>query len=360
MYHLDYIKESLRPETELMYLRQSVVSRDLAVKELENAVVRPGMGITVGEDFLDESYLHVNHNAPKSFRFNPEDCVESDEEVVFIGMFINIWGHCLTDCMKHLWIFLNEEERFKCLPLVYVKTREDIRIPDNFWKMLELLGVDLSRVREVKENTRFSKVYLPDQCFWADENNYHRLCTKEYSLMFDKIISSVEPREDCPKVYLTRSQLKVHNRDYGERSIEKVFRKKGYKVFAPEKLSLVEMIALLKGCSSFAATDGSIAHNSLFLHRGTECVFIRKADTVNSYQAPITQSRELNVTIIDANGSRLLYNKRAPWDGPFFVYCNSRMRRWSGVHVAFPLKEFCRYLVDYSKNWIKSKLSYGK
>ncbi len=357
MYNLDYIKESLRPETELMYLSDSVVTRRLDVRELDNAVVRPLMGITQGGSFIDGSYLHVHHSAPESFRFSDsdDDICESDEEVIYIGMLINIWGHCLTDCMKHLWIFLNEEERFRNLPLVYVTSRPGVRIPDNYWTMLKLLGVDMNRIREVSRNTRFRKVWLPDQCLWADDNNYRRLCSPEYARLFDKITAAVPADTRYDKVYFTRSRLTVHNRDYGEKSVEKVFEKLGYKVFSPERLSLTEMVAILKGCCSFAATDGSIAHNTLFLNRGTDCIFIRKADTVNSYQAPISQSRELNVTIIDANWSRFLYNKRAPWDGPFFVYCNRRLKRWAGAASLFPLKDFCRYMLDIVRNWIRSK-----
>lgn len=353
---LSYIKPSLRPETELMYLGSNVLERKLQVKELQDAVVVPFQGIfdSTGKH-IDESYLHIHHNACKSFTA-PSGTTEYIDEAVYIGMFINIWGHCLTDCMKHLWPILTSDERFKTLPLVWVPSRPGIKIFENFWKMLDLLGIPREHIKEIQSPTRVNKLWLPDQCYFTDDNNYQRLCTPEYGQLFEKISSFIESGQE-EKIYFTRSALTVHNRDYGEKNVEKVFKRLGYRIYSPEKLTLEQTISLLKGCKSFACTDGSIAHNSLFLPKGTQFTIIRKADTVNSYQSPINQVRDLDVTIIDANWTRFLYNKLAPWDGPFFIYDNAKLRSWSGIRTLFPIGSFIAYLWDFGKVWVKARIT---
>ena len=66
--------------------------------------------------------------------------------------------------------------------------------------------------------------------------------------------------------------------------MENVFRKKGFKVFSPEELTVKQQIALLMNCDEFASTEGSCAHNSIFCKPGTKVLILRKADYANSYQ----------------------------------------------------------------------------
>lgn len=352
--NLDYIKPSLLSETQLLYQGDNIIRRPLKIRMLKHSVIESGKGIFLEDgSHLDESYLHLHHPACSSLKHSK---VETNiPEAVYIGMFINIWGHCLTDCIKHLWPILNDDSRFKELPLLWVPTTPGITMFDSFWKLLEYMGIDRSHIQEVTVTTSVEKLWIPDQCFFPDENNYQRYCTPEYCDLFDRITKNLQPSEQYDKVYFTRSALKQHNRDFGETNIEKVFRIKGYSIISPEQLSFEEQLRILIGCNEFACTDGSIAHNAVFLNKGTKCTFIRKADTVNSYQAPINQIQDLDVTIIDANWSHFLYKKNAPWDGPFFIYNNSRLRHWSGIWTPFPVAEFFKYFFHYAYAWLKGK-----
>ena len=77
---------------------------------------------------------------------------------------------------------------------------------------------------------------------------------------------------------------------------------KGYEIIHPLKLSIDEQLNILANCESFVSQVGSIAHNTLFVKDGTECVFIpRTSDgATNNYQAAINQMRNLNATYIDS------------------------------------------------------------
>jgi len=45
----------------------------------------------------------------KSYEFDEEMIDVVDKTVVYIGMFNLIWGHCITDNQKHLWVMLHSE-----------------------------------------------------------------------------------------------------------------------------------------------------------------------------------------------------------------------------------------------------------
>lgn len=355
-YNFEYVSEEMMWETQFSYMGNHVVSKELKLSPIDGGTVRPEIGLTCGGRYYPDSYIHTNHPFARTVDFSQGGEVESDEEVFFLGTLIGIWGHCLTDCLKHVWPIVNEAPVIKNLPLVYVRHKSAEKIPDNFWKLLSLMGIDVSHVREVTSATRFRRVWFADPCFFTTEVGFFRYCTPEFGRMYERILDSVPADASFPKIYFTRTGLKVHNRDYGEKSVEKIFRAKGYEIISPEKMSLEAMISILKGCDDFAATDGSIAHNSLFLKKGTRCVFVRKTISANSYQAPVNQIKELDVTIIDANLSWFLYYRRAPWDGPFFIYCNKRLRKWAGTGSFFPLWDFIAYAADGAGAGIKAKL----
>ena len=92
---------------------------------------------------------------------------------------------------------------------------------------------------------KFSRVWLPDPCFFCEDVPYKRgrplprYYTKQYRDVIDKIIESTEMRPGPEKVYFTKTDwtrsAKQKNRDFGEERIEKVFAAAGYKIIAPEK-----------------------------------------------------------------------------------------------------------------------------
>ena len=60
------------------------------------------------------------------------------------------------------------------------------------------------------------------------------------------------------KVYFSRRKIFQNGREWGENNIERVFYNLGYKTIYPETLSIDEQINILRNCSHFATTEGSI------------------------------------------------------------------------------------------------------
>lgn len=355
--NLEFVKPTLLSETRRVCSCKFSSENKLDIKEYDNADLQPRIGLTKCGQIYEHSlkYLTIDYS---QYECSDEVQCYCDEEVLYIGRFITRWGHCITSNLMNLWVFLDPDKYNSVVKktLVYVQDIPNLQLPSHFLEMLKLLGIDTSRLRHITENTRFRKVIVPDPCYYYDENeNGQQRYTPEYFSLINNITKHICADESFPKVYFTRTKFRLNHRDYGESQIEKVFRKLGYTIISPEKLSFKEQVSILKGCKCFAATDGSVGHNSVFLKEGTECVFIRKVDWVNPYQALINHVKQLNVTTIDANWSFLLYNNNEPWEGPFFVYNNKRLREWSGVWTFFPVLSLFRYIMHYTPKWIRAK-----
>lgn len=144
-------------------------------------------------------------------------------------------------------------------------------------------------------------------------------------------------------------------REFWEKSIERVFKKLGYRIIYPESLSVDDQITLLNNCKYFAATEGSISHSSIFCKPRTSVVIIRKSHLVYSYQLSINEMADLNVTYIDAHRSANL-NKAVPYYGPFYLCINRNLERYVGhkiLHLPYWLDPMWYVYINHHRlqNW---------
>lgn len=348
----NYIKE-LEMAAETNFLSE----KELVIDEIDGGVLLPyisipvrhfggGGGIMSGNKYYFFSPLNAGYAEP--YFFNEEDVVYDDSVVVFIGMFASVWGHCLTDNLKHLWFLLdnNLKRRYENYKFVYTTFYDDFDLYDNFTWMLSEIGVEVNKLQKVTRITRFRKIYLPDSCFFYDILKDRLFYTKEYIGVINRLKSNVVPNKSFQKIYFSRKHYKVNNRDMGEEKIEKIFEDIGYKIIFPEELTVYEQIAILKGCTHFAATEGSISHNMIFLNNSADAVIIRKADYINIYQVAINQIIAANVTYVDAHKSTLAYNS----GGPFFLYPSKELLKFTGGRwKPFPIFQYFAYMGYISK-----------
>lgn len=322
---------------------------NLHVEVLENALILPGDnqgrgGILFQGEMLPQS--SYRRGVARLYEFDENDVFNSDEEVVWIGMWPTVWGHCLTDNVKHLWFLFHPEydylKKYKMLYSTIWGTTFDEK--HNFWQLLRIWGIDTGNICRLEKPTRFKRVFLPDESFiHTDEGKFY---TKEFALLYDNTTIPT-PKKRIPlydKVYFTRTGW-GGGKDFGEKRIETAFRKMGYHVLCPEILELDELICVLRNCKVLATTEGSISHNCLFLEKGTKVVIIRKAYYVNMYQLAINEIRELQVTIIDSHKS-VGVSSVNPMLGPFFLYCGKNLQKFApNIKLGkFPLIDFLIYL----------------
>ena len=300
------------------------------------------------------------------YDYDKSDLAIENTEVVYLGMMISIWGHCLTDNLKRLWFIFDEKYgHLKHLKWVYTMLSGDgFQSDDNFCALLSHLGIDLfnyplaelekrekaaKKITKIDKPTKFRKIYIPDDCFIKDNDNHYY--TNEFKVIIDDLINDV--RNSCTnfigadKVYFTRTQLKNNGRDNGEKQVELFFKEQGFEVYDPLGLTFDQQVSLLQSCNSFATTEGPIAHNAMFLKEGTRMITIRKAYYCNGYQFAINQMKKLNVVLIDSHMS-VFANPLGPWSGPFYLYVNRHLMDYFNCKRKIRLEGFANYL---SKNW---------
>jgi len=328
-----------------------------AVKQLscrcyDKAAIYPGRSVngSGGVISADGEYIHntsVFNGCTQAGADKSAEVKYVDESVVYIGMLYGCWGHCLTDCLQRLWIFDNDEAKSLIRGKKLVYTTSDWRqgLPRNFYELLSVLGLEKDQLFEVTSPTRFREVVVPDSCFYTNLELNHIEYTQEYVKLIDRL--RVKCDNTWRRVYLSRS--KWGGGTFGEELLEQAFKCRGYEIIYPEKLTFDEQRRLLSETVELVATEGSVAHNSIFMPQGARVVIIRKAPYMNRWQPVINEMLRLEPIYIDANFTNFLFTRKYPTLGPFFLYVNSRMADYLGCKAKFPIGLYCRYVWYYLK-----------
>jgi hypothetical protein len=361
MYNLDYIDnqylEILKQQTEIDYLSTD----KLTCQRIENGYVLPAKfmeGIPYGgpvggvftseKEFILNSLLMIDGDWYES---ENEELIFEDETVFYLGTFFSGWGHFITDSLKKMWFLLTPEfQKLKAGNIKLVCTViPEFKFNANHIALLSMIGVDVKDIHIVTKPTRYKNIYLPDTSFTRlklGEDDYRgRYYTKEYLDLINHITTQIPDTAGYEKVYYSRTGLHS-SRDVGEKDIEKLFKLMGFKIVKPERLTFVEQLSILQGCKCFAATEGSISHNAIFLKEGTQTIIFRKYWGVNEYQLTINAAKKLRVTYVDAH---LTMPRIDGFAGPFFMYLNEQVQRFANdfASVSIPFSGF--YYSNYSE-----------
>ena len=255
---------------------------------------------------------------------------------------------------------MDEQYRLKyknCL-IGYSLLYDNSELSNIFIHLLELLGIEKKRLRKIDSPIAYSRVYLPEECFVSGVSRRNWYYTKEYQLIIEFLINkcNVDKTLEGNKVYFSRE--KIHDgRDYGEYKIREAFQKKGFLVYYPECISFEEQVKILQNCSVFVATEGSVAHNAVFLNKNAELVILRKAEYVNSFQTIINKAFNIKTTFIDINRTSLLFSEDIISTGPFFLYPSKYLCNYLNiVYQGFPYIDYLKYLIPLLRYRLKTLL----
>lgn len=337
-------------------LSNYLADRILSTFELYDALLVPGTscggGIVHNGRYMQEAMLHRGWYPGDKLsipnEYQQSICVGP---VFYLGNLNPCWGHCLTDGLKFLWPLLPGCKRnfnLKGLKFVYTTTAKNEVLPRNLLEIFRLLGINDSNLIQVVEPTVFNNVIFADESFWLDPETGRRHYSCEYRNTIDYIQRQFVPAPVKPfrRLYFSRGKWKSGKPDFGEEQIALASQHSGrFECVSPENLSLKETVRLLSECSELMTTEGSCAHNALFLQDKTKLTIIRKADYVNGYQFPINQMRNLVVTYIDAHASHYHEVPGEPWRGPFFIYVNELLAEYLQIESHFPVGIYLRYLL---------------
>ena len=338
----------------------------LPYKPLENSVGLGGI-VDVEGNFIKESFIH--RGAGNSY--TPDRKVKySPKTVIYLGMLVHVWGHCLTDNIKRVWFLKSNffKENFKNCQIVYVKA--GVGIIPNFARLLKILGVEVEDFLEIENPTRFKKIILPDESFFLDKgsaenydcaiegsrNNFNGNDTAFFTQEYIQTIEQI--RNFAQKNFSPLTQKKFFfyygGNQTGEGRLADYFSEKGYEMIEPEKFSLDEQLNILANCENFASVIGSISHNILFLKNHSQAILIpRRPAFLNIYQQAIDQVHDLEIFYIDSAFSIFARSQ----SGTFCYILSEQLRKFFGDEITekFSQEDFYHFLT-YSKfakenNW---------
>ena len=142
----------------------------------------------------------------------------------------------------------------------------------------------------------------------------------------------------------------LHDRNqFGEGYLANYLYSKGYEIIYPIEYPFEEQLNILANCESFASNVGSIAHNTLFVKDGTECLFIPRTcnGVLNEYQNLINQLRNLKVSYVDSSLSIL----RKDGNGPYCYIVSENLRKHFNDDVSekFSFEDFIQFVMYAEK-----------
>ncbi len=271
------------------------------------------------------------------YYFNSKDCVSVNEDVIYAGYISSLcWGHTITDSLARLWWIINTSlgKKYEHLPIYYYS---ETPIEGNFLQFIELLGISKKNLHRISCTTYFKSILVPDACF--DNHRISLSYSKEYVSLIDSIIRKCASIESPQKILFIREDS---NRQISSKKIIEILETKGFIHIYPERYSVPTQISFIQNAEVIVAEESSLSHNFVFCKDGAKVIILRKANTINIYQALINKLRKLDVAYIDCHLS--VYNK-LQHRGPFFLYANERFCNYFECDVPpFPYGEFLSYL----------------
>lgn len=277
------------------------------------------------------------------YNFNNKKITYEDITVIYLGAFLDVWGHWLTDNIKRLW-FLKSKiyfEKFKNCKLVYVSYNENFAFSDNVKQLFNLIGIDTSELIRIDKITKFKKIIIPDECLFCNQEEIQidekeRYYTKEYVDIIDSINNNYSKNTEdnlksinvYDKLYLSYSKIGA-KKQIGEQKLEKFFYEQGYKTIYLEEYSFIEQLKLIKQAKWIATTIGSCSHNIVFANDNTNIVLIPRAAYIGGYQLAINDivDSKMHIYFIDSTLSALVREKHVA-EGPFYYLISNELARF--------------------------------
>ena len=322
----------------------------LPAKKTENCSASQGCG---GVADSNGNYIEISRTKARvdgKYDFCESEIVKScDETVVFCGYFHKVWGHFITESVSRLWYAL--EHHTEIDRYVFIGDYgSDVSFSGNYLLFLKLLGL-AEKVTVITLPTKFKKVIIPDHGFV-----YNEYYTDQYVRMYDYINAkglALYQGKTYERVFFSKRLIDssiISN--INEKVLDEFFKKNGYEIFYPEKLTLVETIGILQNAKFFAGQTSSLSHNLLFANQNVTMISLEKQAFHNPYQVFVGKIKNCKTIYIDA--CRHLFPVCSA--GPFLFDYTEKLDKFAKDYNLAPSKSMSK--VQYRRNLKKYFISY--
>lgn len=357
MYILDYVYPSKAKY--IAEARDRFVNRKTSIVEVyENATVLPVVqfndyDVSHGRGGVVESngnYVEISKTKARVVgKYDVDEFETSDEKVVFCGFFNKAWGHYLTEVVSRLWYVLKNDETIDSY--VFIEEKDgNKQFNGNYLEFLKMLGI-AEKVKIINKPTEFKTVVVPEEGLVYDE--YY---TDEFVKMYEYINKQGLSQYNGPKydkVFFSKRKCEISiMSNLNEKFLDVFFKKNGYKVFYPEKLSLIDTIGIIQNAKYLCGISSSLVHNQLFGHSNQTTICIEKQAFYNPYQIMVANITQCKTVFIDACRSIFAVNAGGPFIFDYTDYLDKYVKD-NGLIPGKPMSErkfkriFKRYMINY-------------
>lgn len=335
-YNLDYIKNQSGKNEIQKFIKNYHRVKPLEVLCVENGTILPqkeadkqvypntwmGLGgvLDATGNFVKMSGIKAIYADDFVFggKYDYTELEEYNETILYMGAFQPQWGHFLIEYCTRLWYSVKSGNKYKIAYCGFAC--EQGEMPKAFRDFLRLLGINKEMLVDIRRPTKYARILIPEQSFLR--NQYY---TEEYKFIIDTIYNNLSVKNLVPydKIYFSRN-LYIKNtnttKELGEQEIQDTFQKNGYKILAPETLSVEEQIFYVRNCKEFVAILGSTSDNAVFAGKETKKVYLRKAFEVIPETFQIEQMTDAqSVTFIDCYYEPYKDFPKSYGGGPHFI-----------------------------------------
>lgn len=300
--------------------------------------------------FLEESlYIGDWLKCGGEYYFKREEAMKNkiNEKVLYLGFFVKHWGHFLVDCIGRMWILNNQ--KYKDYKIIFLSKNNAI-IDGNFMEFLNLLGVSNERIKVVSKPCQFEEIIIPSL---ANSKNQY---SEKYMSVFRKVVESANLSSIIvpSRIYLSRSKFKdAKKKEIGEKIIECAFKKNGFRIMYPEKMSLRKQIAIFQKAQEVVCVNGSIALNVVFANYKLKLVVINKTSLKHENFINAAHMVGIDPIYIDAYMEPIEGHPRYLGEGPFWLAFNINLKQYfNDNYLSYYIKkhlvcDYCMYYLMY-------------
>jgi len=220
----------------------------------------------------------------------------SAQTVVYGGYVRDNYGHIIAEHLSRMWwLAENPKSGYK-----YVFISTDSKISRIFLDFVSILGLSEEDIIFLKEPLRFDYVIVPEQSVYL-RSGYRNKALVLYNAIRDRVKPAT-----YEKVYFARPDAEEKKDIVGEDYFINYYRRLGYEIIRPEKLSIREQVAVMAGVKFFVCSGGTLHHQILFANDEVDVTILGK--TRNILIAPhfwINQIRKARCTFVDVSANVL-------------------------------------------------------
>ena len=249
-----------------------------------------------------------------SYKFR--DVKYVNETIIYLGVYINQWGHFILDSLSRAWVLthLNNEEK-ENVKVAFINKNGQIH--GNYLDAITFLGINSKNVINVNSVIQAKKIIVP-QMSMNEKHEYN----KEYIGIFNTIVknSNYETFNVPKRVYLSRTKLsEAKHKEFGEKNIEINFKYNGFEVEYPERLTLAQQISIFQKAEVIVSLNGSIPLNIVFASPNLKLIVINKTSIPHTNLQVLSKMKRIIPTYLDGYFEPYKRFPMSLGEGPFFI-----------------------------------------